>query len=149
MPICIGNHKKQYCELDFWHDSCSNSLNDDKCWISQEGHKFTCKHQIPCHTIFIIDKSGSMERDDIKPITEIISLNKNFDKRMGKLIENMNNYIQTRYFNNHTEDVFSLVSFSDNASIIFRNKSMMKIKENFINEWMNRIEKCDGETIFL
>ena len=90
-----------------------------------------------------------MKRDDIKPITEIISLNKNFDKRMGKLIENMNNYIQTRYFNNYTEDVFSLVSFSDNASIIFRDKSMMKIKENLINECMNRIEKCDGETIFL
>ena len=58
----------QYCELDLWHEPLKNTNennNNKNFWISQEGHKFVCRHKIPCHSIFIIDKSGSMKRDDI------------------------------------------------------------------------------------
>jgi len=124
-------------------------INSFQFWISQEGHKFVCNHPIPCHTIFIIDKSGSMSRNDISPIIPSIYSNDDFKNRMGKLIENMDNYINKRIHDNNLNDVFSLITFSDEAKIIFNNIKM-KFGENFnfINECMKKIGKCKGETEF-
>ena len=124
-------------------------INSFQFWISQEGHKFVCNHPIPCHTIFIIDKSGSMSRNDISPIIPSIYSNDDFKNRMGKLIENMDNYINKRIHDNNLNDVFSLITFSDEAKIIFNNNRINFGENfNFINECMKRIGKCKGETVF-
>ena len=148
-PLCKENNQINYCELDLWHEPKTDSLDyEKKYWISQEGHQFNCHHPVPCHTIFIIDKSGSMERDDITPNIPIISSNKNFNNRMGKLIESMDNYVKRRNKNNK-EDVFSFVTFSDKAEIIFSNINYNSNKDfNLINQSMEKIGKCEGETEF-
>jgi len=148
-PLCKENNQINYCELDLWHEPKTDSLDyEKKYWISQEGHQFNCHHPVPCHTIFIIDKSGSMKRDDITPNIPIISSNKNFNNRMGKLIESMDNYVKRRNKNNK-EDVFSFVTFSDKAEIIFSNINYNSNKDfNLINQSMEKIGKCEGETEF-
>ena len=148
-PLCKLNYKKINCELELWHEPDSNSNINDNFWISRDGHRFTCQHPIPCHTIFIVDKSGSMGYDDITPSLEIISKNKNFNNRFGHLIENIDNYIKKRKSINK-EDVFSLISFSDRANIIFKSKNCDSNEKNFnfIKECVKKIGSCQGETEF-
>ena len=142
------NNKKTYCDEDLWHEPFNDSNNDKNYWISKEGHKFQCHHPIPCHTIFIIDKSGSMKRTDLQPSMPNLYQNKNFNNRMGRLIENMNNYIINRKQKSQ-KDLFSVISFSDKAEIILSGNSCDSTEEfDFIEECMKKVEKCDGETEF-
>ena len=148
--LCKVKNLYSYCELDLWHEPAKNSESDaSNYWISKEGHKFSCKHPMACHTIFIVDKSGSMEYNDIEPSIQTIKNNKNFNNRFGKLIENMDNYIKKRK-SMCPEDVFSVVSFSDSADTIFKNKSCDLNDNNFsfIEECMKKVGKCKGETEF-
>ena len=148
-PLCIENKEKIYCELDLWHEPKTDSFNyKRKYWISHEGHQFYCHHPVPCHTIFIIDKSGSMSRNDITPVIPSISSNEYFNNRMGKLIENMDKYVNRRNKKNK-EDIFSFITFSDKADVIFSNINCNSNKNfNLINESMEKIGKCEGETEF-
>ena len=146
--LCKSNSINSYCELDLWHKPISEDCNEHTFWISKEGHKFNCQHPIPCHTIFIVDKSGSMSRTDIQPNLPSISQNKKFNNRFGRLIESMDKYISRRR-KNGTEDVFSLISFSDVANIIFQNINCRFNDDfNFINESMQKIDSCKGQTVF-
>ena len=148
--LCQENDKKTYCEEQLWHEPInSDFIIYDEFWISKEGHKFICHHPAACHTIFIVDKSGSMEYGDIKPNLEIIKQNKNFNNRFGKLIEEMDNYIKRRK-NINPEDVFTLISFSDTAEIIFDNINCCPKNPyfNFIEECIQKISCCKGETLF-
>ena len=147
-PLCNENSKISYCDLDLWHEPLKDSDNCKDFWISKEGHKFYCQHPIPCHTIFIIDKSGSMNRVDIQPKLPSISQNKNFNNRFGRLIESMNNYIIRRK-KISPEDVFSVVSFSDKAEIILPIINCDSNEDfDFVEECMKKIKKCEGETEF-
>ena len=148
--LCKKKNKITYCELDLWHEPILNINTVGKdFWISKGGHKFICHHPIACHTIFIVDKSGSMGNNDIVPSMPIIKNNINFNNRFGKLIENMDNYIKKRK-SICSEDVFSLISFSEKAEIIFQNISVDLNDENFnfIEKCMEKIDKCEGETEF-
>ncbi len=147
--LCLEYNKKEYCQLDLWHEpfSISNSNNNDIFWISKEGHKFDCKHPVPCHSIFIIDKSGSMNRNDLTPILPKISSHQNFNNRLGKLIEILDNYIKVRNRIN-TEDIFSLIAFSDEAKIIFQDINYNSNKDfDLIDICLKEID-CKGETEF-
>jgi uncharacterized protein YegL len=148
-PLCKEINKKNYCELDLWHEPKTNSLDyENKYWISYEGHQFNCHHPAPCHTIFIIDKSGSMSRNDITPNITKISSNEYFNNRMGRLIESIDKYVNRRNKNNK-EDIFSFVTFSDKADVIFSNINCNSNKQfNLINKSMEKIGKCEGETEF-
>ena len=67
---------------------------------------------------------------------------------MGKLIESMDGYVGRRNRNNK-EDVFSFVAFSDKAEVIFKNINYYSNKDfNLINQLMEKIGECKGETEF-
>ena len=148
-PLCEEiDSNKTYCDNDLWHEPFTDSNNDIDYWISKEGHKFKCHHPIPCHTIFIIDKSGSMSREDIQPNLPNIRQNKNFNNRMGRLIESMNNYIIKRKKISQN-DLFSVISFSDNAEIILSGNISDSTEEfDFVEECMKKIKECKGDTKF-
>ena len=149
-PLCeeIDINKKTYCDGVLWHETFNDSNNDKDYWISEEGHRFKCHHPIPCHTIFIIDKSGSMAREDIQPNLPNICKNKDFNNRMGRLIESMNNYISRRKKISQ-KDLFSVISFSEKAEIILSGNSCDSTEEfDFVEECMKKIKKCEGDTEF-
>ena len=146
--LCKEEKRTTYCELILWHEAVNNNEINENFWVSQEGHKFSCKHQIPCHTIFIIDKSGSMKGKDITPRNEQIISNKQFDNRLGCVIHVIDNYIKIRDRINN-EDLFSFVSFNDEANIIFQDFNVNLNREiNLISECMNKINFPSGETNF-
>ena len=146
--LCNENQITTYCELDLWHEPVNNNDIEENYWVSQEGHKFSCKHQIPCHTIFIIDKSGSMDEGDIKPRNEQIKVNHDFDNRLGCVIHVIDNYVKVRDRINQ-EDLFSFVAFNDEANIIFQEFNVNLNREiNLISECMKKIFSASGGTNF-
>ena len=138
------NNKTTYCCLDLWHKPENNSNNnDDNYWISIDGHKFTCKHYTPYHTIFLIDCSSSMNYGDLKPKLEEIKNNPSFNNRLGVFINVVENYSKNRN-NINKEDVFSLISFNENSKIIFKNLNLNKDNKNLIDECMNNMQINNG-----
>ena len=145
---CKEKGEMSYCELDLWHNPEEKFNKDGNYWISVDGHKFKCKHEIPCHTIFIIDKSGSMGNGDIKPKLQQLRSEYYFNCRLGSVIEHVFNYIKRRDDLNK-EDIFSFVAFSDTAKIIFKQKKYNSGKEfNFIDTCIKEIEWYEGNTLF-
>ena len=146
-PSCKEKNIKTYCELDLWHKPESNSNKNKDYWISRDGHKFKCKHVTPSHTIFVIDKSGSMFHGDIQPNLQKIKDNYYFNNRLGSVINHIFNYVKKRDIINK-EDIFSLVSFSNNADIILDNYHYNQDNnDELIDICMNKI-KCEGNTLF-
>ena len=145
--LCLDNNKKtKYCQLDLWHEPVSISSNND-IWISKEGHVFDCKHPIPCHSIFIIDKFSSMGRNDLTPLLPKIRSHQNFNNRLGKLIEILDNYIKVRNKINN-EDIFSLITFSDEANIIFQDINYNSNKDFDLIDLCLKTIICKGESEF-
>ena len=72
------NHQViEYCQLPLWH-SPTNKIPKEIYgkWISQ-GHVFKCFHDIGVSTIFLIDESGSMSSQSIKPNNIFIRIKMN------------------------------------------------------------------------
>ena len=148
-PFCEENNEKTYCILDLWHEYAKNDkTNKNKYWISKDGHKFTCKHPTPCHTIFLIDCSTSMDYNDICPNIEKIKNNPNFNNRLGLFINVIDNYSRKRN-NLNEEDIFSIISFNSKSNIILTNYNLNNNlnEKDIIDECMSKI-KIDKGTNF-
>ena len=147
--MCKEKSTLKYCESKLWHIPEIPQITE-KYWISNDGHKFTCKHPLPCHTIFIIDKSSSMGNGDIRPNHGKLKATNTFDSRLGSVIEHILNYIKKRNDLNN-EDIFSFVAFNNEAKIIFQEKKydVNEFNElNFIDTCINQIVKYEGNTLF-
>ena len=145
-PMC--ETEKNYCSLNLWHAPIKSDENSDlNCWISYDGHKFSCKHYIPCYTIFIVDTSGSMGNDDIKPEISPLKNNENFNNRLCCVIHAIDNYIRTRNSINN-EDIFSIVTFNVKAKIISEKINLGVNNINIIEECMKNIVKCEEKSFF-
>ena len=136
--FCDKETKLTYCNLKLWH---------------REWHDFSCGHEFikcnPCHTIFIIDKSGSMNSRDISPKCEKLKNNLDFNNRLGCVIHVVDNYVKKR-LNLNKEDCFSFVSFNDYAEINFKNYDYNKLKYNdLIDDCLRSIKYPDGGTKFI
>ena len=147
--MCTEKNVLKYCELKLWHEPEIPQIAE-KYWISNDGHKFVCKHPLPCHTIFIIDKSGSMGNSDIRPSLGKLKETNYFDTRLGSVVEHILNYIKKRNDLNN-EDIFSFIAFNNEAKIIFQEKKydVKGFNEiNFIDTCINQIIKYEGNTLF-
>ena len=109
-----GEHN--YCQLELWHDKEIPDYLKGK-WISPEGHKFKCDHPSGIYSIFLIDQSGSMDSDTIKPGNSDIS--KKHDYMLGAAIEALLVYCNLRTKINRREKC-ALIGYDDFASVIFK-----------------------------
>ena len=134
---CLKFNETTYCNLKLWHQ--------------EKEHNFPCRHakSIPYHTIFIIDKSDSMGSPDIKPTNENLYKFDDFNNRLGCVIQVINNYVNKR-FEVNKKDIFSLISFSTEATINFRDLNKDIISNiDFIDECKAQFEYPKGSSCFI
>lgn len=84
-------------------------------YVSEDGHVFPCTHSntVPYHVVFIINKSKSMQKEDIKPQHPHVSAVQN--NRLGCVYESMIRFIRLRKCLGVRKDYMSLVLFDDEA----------------------------------
>ncbi|KAJ6254265.1 alpha kinase/elongation factor 2 kinase [Anaeramoeba flamelloides] len=75
------------------------------------------------HTILLIDISGSMKKDDVKPTKEHSWLKNKFDNRLGAVFEAVIKYINQRKYINRN-DRFSLITYSIRAHLKIKNQPL-------------------------
>ena len=146
-PLCDSD-QNTFCSEKLWHESLKSGDNKDaKFWISLDGHKFKCKHKTPCYTIFIVDTSKSMTRNDITPNASFSQNDEKFKNRLGSVLEVISKYISIRN-NINSEDIFSLVTFNCEAKIIFDEINLIRDKINISSECKNRIGEVQKGTCY-
>lgn len=106
----IRKAEKIYCKLPLWHEG--------------EAHPFECSHSNENHTIFLVDQSGSMECDSVKPNRKYL---KN-DNMLGAAIEAILEYCQARAGFNPYEKC-SLIGYESKSHLIFEFLQINKIDE--------------------
>ena len=134
--LCKISNTLTFCNLQLWH--------------KEKNHVFPCKHEkLPYHTIFIIDKSGSMGSPDIKPSESKLNKNEDFNNRLGCVIQVINSYVNKRLEINKN-DKFTLISFNTGANINFRDYDKDELSNiNLIEECIKLIGYPNGDTRFI
>ncbi|CAI2161944.1 15836_t:CDS:10 [Funneliformis geosporum] len=96
---------KSFCELSLFHDQLNPSSNppNDYGYISLDGHHFNCENpstrEAAFHIIFVMDRSGSMNGKDKKPIPGFPIYNKlmkNHDNRIGAVYHAVYQFMDAR-----------------------------------------------------
>lgn len=143
--------KKNCCQLKLWHKPMDQSSSLPKGqtsgYISTDGHVFKCEHKMGrtgnYHTILLIDYSGSMDYDDLKPsIFGWILKNSFLNNRLGLVLEACSNYVIQR-FNSNKNDLISFIGFNDSTKTFFERQ---KIEKEMIQRYVNL--KPSGGTDF-
>ena len=117
---------REFCQLPLWHNLIEgNSVPDDVYgnWVSK-GHVFKCIHK-GIHVIFLVDKSGSMGDDSIKPTTDI---SQKLNNMLGASIEAIINFCIKRNSINE-KDMGTLIGFDKNTYLIFEDEHLGNINE--------------------
>ena len=120
---------KEFCQLTLWHDKyIGNSIPKEVKgkWITSQGHILNCIHPKGVYTIFLIDQSGSMESNSIRPNKNEIK--RVMDNMLGCAIEAIINYCNKRNSIN-PKDKCALIGYNDKASLIFDNMFIGEINE--------------------
>lgn len=122
------------CQLPLWHLPLPvGTLPDNRLtgYVSANGHYFECTHGQTgggalCHTVFIIDRSGSMASAEVRPSNPQLKFAAGFssvlDNKLGVVYEAMMNYANIRH-SNSPGDLVSFVSFDDQATLEFESLS--------------------------
>ena len=140
----ISHNIREFCQLPLWHkevDLIPKGVSGT--WISK-GHVLKCQHPASAYTIFLIDQSGSMREDSIKP-TEAEIKNK-MNNNLGAAIEALLNYCKKRNSLN-PKDKCSLIGYETKATKIFENISISEIDR--IKEFCFNNLKPSGGTYFI
>ncbi|KAK9798901.1 hypothetical protein WJX73_004962 [Symbiochloris irregularis] len=119
------------CELELWHQPQPAGVlpqGEAVGYISANGHFFKCTHGNhdsggACHTVFIIDRSGSMAGTDTRPCAPQLVNAANFSasqlgNKLGVVYEAILAYTSIRAARS-PQDLISFVAFDTHADIIF------------------------------
>ncbi|KAL3699205.1 hypothetical protein R1sor_017227 [Riccia sorocarpa] len=107
----IAQHAS-FCTEPLWHDTVARGdTRFPTGYITDDGHHFNCDHtkDVSSNVIFIIDRSGSMQQQDIRP-----TMTKFSGDRLGCVYEAITRFIRTRHMTIQ-EDVVSVVLFNGQA----------------------------------
>ena len=141
--ICQDDKHKEYCQRELWHGSdIPNNLNKigRSCF---QGHMFKCDHPNGVYTIFLVDQSGSMRSESVKP--KRTDIKNKMDNMLGSSIEVILNYCKKRFAINPRE-MCALIGYSDDVSLIFKDISIGE-EEKIKNYCLTRLSP-DGGTYF-
>ena len=111
----------EYCQLPLWHEKVKEIPKGiHGTWIF-EGHVFKCVHPIGVYSIFLVDQSGSMESESIKPTNKVIQ--EKMNNMIGASIQAIDNFCKQRA-SLSPKDMTALIGFNDNSNKIFENVSI-------------------------
>ena len=111
--------QRSYCLLPLWHPPAAPiSLSGGH--VSTDGHQFGCGPHTSgsFHTIFVCDRSGSMEAQDARPTLAAISAS--HDNRLGCVYESVLRFNQIRR-GAGARDAVTLILFGDSSIVALRN----------------------------
>ena len=126
-----GSSGASYCNLELFHDSVDPNTEVASGHISRDGHQFDCAHYGSYHIVFVIDKSGSMSSDDIKPDDRCGSAKiiQSHDNRLGAVYECIEQFILTRCgpdgSAHEANDIMSFILFDSDAHIIMERQTFV------------------------
>ena len=115
------NNKFNYCIRDIMHGKDIPKELKTKEWFSPEGHVFDCDHPSGIYTIFLIDRSGSMDSKSIEPSMRDINQSQIHNNMLGASIESLLKFCEKRFTINRREKC-ALIGYDDYAKIIFEDK---------------------------
>lgn len=129
----IAGEQLPCCQLPLWHlPQPVGTLPDNRLtgFISANGHYFECTHGKAgagalLSTTFIIDRSGSMGNQDVRPSNPRLTQAPGFyaddlDNKLGVVYEAMLSYTNIRHANS-PGDLVSFVSFDTRSTVEFEN----------------------------
>ncbi|KAG8903576.1 hypothetical protein FRB99_003127, partial [Tulasnella sp. 403] len=114
--------RPSYCTLPIFHSPQPTDLRvaENASYVSSDGHSFNCPNpnnlRPTYHVIFVLDKSGSMGRQDTRPlpnqpVTQLITQNN--DNRFGAVLSSLYGFWVSR--GSHTtggrKDAYSVITF--------------------------------------
>ncbi|RIB16915.1 hypothetical protein C2G38_2188736 [Gigaspora rosea] len=142
------NPDKSYCTQKIFHSSLDHNsqiIPDGTGYISADGHHFSCENPTinigNFHIVFVIDKSGSMNDKDCRPLCnniKLLGLRHNHNNRLGAVMEAVFTFIETRNKSRKAtqvgqmaidRDTVSLILFDDYAKVAFENRNLANSKE--------------------
>jgi len=113
---------KSYCLGELWHEPFTQAnLPEDLVALSGgrimgDGHFFECRHQtnIPVHTVFVLDRSGSMDASQWKPQRSNFPQN-----HLGCVLEACHCYLAQRCGSGGgSEDRMSIIAFDTSPAVL-------------------------------
>ncbi|KAL3698230.1 hypothetical protein R1sor_012306 [Riccia sorocarpa] len=134
-----ANHAS-FCTESLWHNPVARG---DKRfatgYVTKDGHHFNCDHtkNVSSNVIFIIDRSGSMVQQDIRPSMVNFSSN-----RLGCVYEAITRFIRTRSATMQ-EDVVSVILFHTSAQTVVQ---LEALRESIVDKL--RKHGATGATIY-
>ena len=134
----------EYCQLSLWHEKFNiipKGIHGT--WISQ-WHVFKCIHPIGVYSIFLVDQSGSMNSESIKPTNKAIK-NKKMNNMIGAAIQAIYDFCKKRA-SLSPKDLNALIGFNEKANLIFENVSIGNIE--LLNNYFLKL-KPNGSTKFI
>ncbi|CAK9059552.1 unnamed protein product [Durusdinium trenchii] len=131
-----------FCTLPLWHAALSDQEGKEYVRqhggiVSPDGHHFSCSHRtsLPVHTIFLIDKSGSMSYNDVVPETR--PWRDSHPNRLGCALAAIQSFVEKRQHSS-PDDKISLLAFDTDA---LNGPSMVSISDfDTCHQWLSNLE---------
>ncbi|CAG8493935.1 13962_t:CDS:10 [Dentiscutata erythropus] len=143
---------KSYCELQLFHAPVDPSQNPPNGYgyVSLDGHHFNCENpstrEAAFHIIFVLDRSGSMNERDRRPLqnTPIYNtLTQTHNNRLGAVYNAVHSFLTTRFTTQNalsttlntvaaSRDTISLVLFDHEVVVGIENEPLSN-HNSFIN----------------
>jgi len=130
-----GQHvSKSFCELPMFHEPLDPRRpppNGGLGYVSADGHHFLCARPgVGYHIIFVLDRSGSMMSNDMRPLmnTPVEALLRNrHNNRLGAVYNAVHQFITVRkgaVQGGECLDTISLILFNHSSEVIFANSNL-------------------------
>ncbi|CAG8727313.1 5341_t:CDS:10, partial [Gigaspora margarita] len=146
---------KSYCELQLFHAPIDPSQNPPNGYgyVSLDGHHFNCDNpstrEAAFHIIFVLDRSGSMNDRDKKPLQNTPIYNtliQTHNNRLGAVYNAVHSFLTTRFTSQNAQsttpntvatsrDTISLILFDHEVVVGIENEPLTNYN-SFVNDML-------------
>ena len=136
----------EYCQLQLWHQPTDHIPSGIYGKSVYDGHVFKCSHPRGAFNIFLIDCSGSMKSQSVKP--NYPKIEDKMPNMLGAAIQEIYRYCKTRAVESF-KDKCAIFGYSNEASKVFTERKIDEEQCETILDDCLGILKPNGGTKFL